>query len=87
MTQYDAILAFVTNDLNEDNRKLNAVCYDGKLYDGSAEVVVSFERNHKDLYKRLIQFCAANDMIVISTVPATLATTIRVSTKESGSDV
>ena len=82
MTQEKKLYAFVNDVLNFGGKRANAICYDGNIYDGSRDVRVNFNRNHREQYNILLRFCADNKMIVISTHPATLETVVRVSTKE-----
>jgi hypothetical protein len=73
------LIAFVENNLNNNNRFCNAVAYDDEYFDGYKNVRVTFYKRNFDMYARLLRFCADNNGIIIKTNPATLETTVRVS--------
>ena len=77
----EIIQNFVEIVLNNGNKHFNAAAYDGERFEKSHNVKVAFERNHRTLYNKVLKFCADNDLIVVSTHPATLEVTIRVEDK------
>lgn len=78
MMKEDSLIAFVTNDLNDNNQWDNACTYLDDVFEGAINVKVVFKRDHSKLYARLLHFCAENGGIIVSTNPATLATIVRV---------
>lgn len=69
---------FVEKELNQGNTFNNANLFTDDFFVGGHTERVSFNRNHRALYNKLLIFCAENDLTVVSTHPATLATIIRI---------
>lgn len=69
---------FIETVLNEGNKRHNATAYDHEYFNSYVHVRVTFERNHKEQYAKLLYFCAEHDGIIISTLPATYETIVRV---------
>jgi hypothetical protein len=74
----DLLKNFVMDILNEGNAWHNADLYAVDLFNGAYTEEVTFERRHRELYNKLLSFCIENNLTVISTQPATLATVVRV---------
>lgn len=74
----DLLKDFVMNVLNDNNAKHNANLFAEDLFEGAYTEKVSFERNNRAQYNKLLAFCVENNLTVISTQPATLATVVRV---------
>ncbi len=81
MTEYERLASFVTDELNENNKRANAGISDEEQFTDFEHVRVTFKRNNRANYNRLLSFCSENSLIVVSTHPATLETVIRVRTK------
>ena len=69
---------FVVNVLNDANQHDNAIVYDDAYFLGAHNERVEFNRNHREQYNKLLSFCIANNLTVVSTHPATLTTVIRI---------
>ena len=78
MDKVDSLLQFIAIDLNDGNRKANAIAYSGETFAGAQNIIVAFTRNSQEQYNKLLKFCIENNLIVVRTVPATLETTVRV---------
>lgn len=76
--KYDELIHFVEDVLNEGNKLANAVCYDEGFFGPFAHVRISFKRNHRELYGKLLVFCAERGGTIFSTTPSTLETVVRV---------
>lgn len=74
----DLLKDFVMNVLNENNANHNANLFAEDLFEGAYTEKVSFERNNRAQYNKLLAFCIENNLTVISTQPATFATVVRV---------
>lgn len=74
----DRIIDFIVEELNEDGKRDNARGYTTwDYYEKDEEMKIEFMRNHQELYNKLLMFCAANNIIIVETQPATLETIIR----------
>lgn len=83
MSEYKKLLSFVEDNLNCGNTKCNAISYDGENYSGNYQHVrIAFCHYPQKQYNELLRFCADNNLIIISTHPATYETVIRTSTTE-----
>lgn len=71
------LVRFVNVNLNDSLRKHNADCYFEDLGDRYKLLKVTFERSHRELYAKLLRFCADNHFIIVSTHPATYSTVVR----------
>ena len=72
-------IEFIENELNENNTKHNATGYRGMLYaNGHIDIDVTFNRNARELYNKLLMFCAVNELMIVRTHPGTYATTVRI---------
>lgn len=74
----EKLLAFITKELNENNKRANAIAYDDEYFNGGKNIRITFRRDHKELYSRLLHFCADNEIMVIKTQPGTYETILRV---------
>lgn len=77
----DILKNFVEQELNENNKHLNAEIASVGFFIGAKNEEVSFHGNHRAQYNLLLKFCAENNLTVVSTHPGTLATVIRVETE------
>ena len=82
MSEYKKLLSFVEDTLNDGNKVCNAIAYDSESYFNVQNVRIGFQRKHREQYAALLRFCADNNLIVVSTLPATLETVVRTSTVE-----
>lgn len=78
MDRENLLKHFVEEVLNQDNKYSNANLYSVDLFDGAKTEKVSFNRNHRELYNKLLAFCIEHNLTIISTQPATLATVVRI---------
>ena len=78
MNKVNSLLQFVENVLNENNKKANAIAFDGEQFNDAMNIIIAFQRKHQELYNKLLKYCSENDLIVVRTVPATLETAVRV---------
>lgn len=76
--KHNTLIAFIVNDLNDNNKWCNAIPYDGDWFEKYRDVRIVFQRRHSEMYARLLRFCADNGGIIIKTHPGTLETTVRV---------
>lgn len=76
--KHNALITFIVNDLNDNNKWCNAIPYDGDWFEKYRDVRIVFQRRHSEMYARLLHFCADNGGIIIKTHPGTLETTVRV---------
>lgn len=74
----DGVLDFVHCDLNNNGMNRNAIAYDGEVFESTMQERIVFQKNHSELYAKLLRFCADNGIIVESTNFGTYATTIRI---------
>lgn len=72
------LVNFVVNVLNDNNKYNNASVYGIDVFDGGVIEEVVFNRNNRELYNKVLEFCIENNFTVISTNPATLSAIIRV---------
>ena len=72
------LVYFVEKVLNENSRYDNARVHTDNYYPKAMTQRVVFERNHREQYNKLLQFCAENNLTVVSTLPATLSTVVRI---------
>lgn len=72
------LVDFVEKVLNENNRYDNARVHADNYYPKAITQWVVFERKHREQYNKLLQFCAENNLTVVSTLPATLSTIVRI---------
>ena len=77
MNDYEKITNFVWEELCENGKHDNAIPYDEESFVGGKNVRIVFNRDHRNQYNRLLAFCAANDLTVVSTTPGTLSTIVR----------
>ena len=77
----DILKNFVEQELNENNKHLNAELSSVGFFIGAKNEEVSFHVNHRAQYNLLLKFCATNNLTVVATHPGTLATVIRVETE------
>jgi len=77
MTESD-LVAFVEEDLCEGNKLNNAVCYSKECHEKEQDIQVVFNKDHRRLYGRLLEFCGKHGGLIIETHPGTLATIVRV---------
>ena len=78
----DILKNFVEQELNENNKHLDAELASVGFFIGAKNEEVSFHWNNRAQYNLLLKFCAENNLTVVSTHPGTLATVIRVETEE-----
>lgn len=78
----DILKNFVEQELNDHNKHNNADLASVEFFVGAKTEEVSFHRNHRAQYNRLLTFCAENNLTVVSTHPGTLTTVVRVETGE-----
>lgn len=78
MTKENLLKDFVENVLNENNKYFNACLYCEECFENARNEKVTFNNNNRMQYNKLLAFCIENNLTVISTQPATLATVIRV---------
>lgn len=71
------LIKFVENVLNENLTHDNAHCYLEGSFPSGKHLKVTFTRDHKNLYSKLLKFVSENDGIIVSTCPATLSTVVR----------
>lgn len=76
--KHNTLIAFIENDLNENNKWCNAIAYDDEYFEKYRNVRVVFNRRHSEMYARLLRFCAEKGGIIVKTIPATLETIVRV---------
>ena len=74
---------FVKNILNKNNEWHNATVYGTE---NEWNLRVTFTRKHKELYSKLLVFCAENGGIIIRTNPATYETTVQVSARDEAEE-
>ena len=72
------LINFVTEVLNVNNQYHNAESHFYNAFEEYRELEIVFKRDHRKLYNKLLAYCADNNLTVISTCPATLATVVRV---------
>ena len=72
------LVDFVEKVLNDNNTYDNARVHADNYYPKAITQWVVFERNHREQYNKLLQFCAENNLTVVSTLPATLSTIVRI---------
>lgn len=78
MKENTILIDFIMHILNEDGTRHNADLYDDQYFECAKYERVVFYKNHYTLYKRLMQFCIDNNLIIISTEPCTLSTVVRI---------
>lgn len=72
------LVDFVEKVLNDNNTYDNARVHTDNYYPKAITQRVVFEKNHREQYSKLLQFCAENNLTVVSTLPATLSTVVRI---------
>ena len=72
------LVDFVEKVLNDNNTYDNARVNTDNYYPKAITQRVVFERNHREQYNKLLQFCAESNLTVVSTLPATLSTVVRI---------
>ena len=78
MNNYEKLIDFVSDTLCNGNRDHNADAFDDDRFDGGMNVRIAFYRRNRELYNKLLRFCAENDITVVKTTPATLETVVRI---------
>lgn len=73
----EKLLTFITKELNENNKYANVIPYDDEYFNGGKNIRITFRRDHKALYARLLHFCADNEITIIKTQPGTYETILR----------
>lgn len=74
----EKLIDFITKELNHNNEQHNCCTFNDDFFEKAKNVRVVFYRHHRELYHKLLVFCAENDLIVISTRPATYETILRI---------
>ena len=77
-TRENLLREFVEDVLNKNNEWHNADLRSENFYEKAYTEKVSFRHHNRELYNKLLVFCAENNLTVISTEPGTLATVVRV---------
>ena len=77
-TVKNILVDFIENAINNNGSACNAIVNVDATFDTVMNMRVIFNRNHRKFYNKLLAFCIENNLTVLSTCPATLATVIRI---------
>lgn len=76
MSKQEQFSKFVAEELNK-NFWTNAVIYQDDVFENAEHIKISFKRNHKELYKKVLAKVIELDLIVVSTDLSNYSTVIR----------
>ena len=77
-TEKNILVDFIENEINNNGGARNAIVNFDEIFDTAMYIRVVFNRNNREFYNKILAFCIENNLTVISTRPATLATVVRI---------
>ena len=72
------LVDFIENEINNNGSACNAIVKVEETFDTAMHMSVIFNRNNREFYNKILAFCIENNLTVVSTRPATLATVVRI---------
>lgn len=71
------IIEFVEKTLNDNNQYSNAASYFDGVYGDYEHVIIQPEKNHRQIYFKIMEFCLTNNLIIVKTDLLNYGVTVR----------